>query len=121
MPDKSIQHLQTAAQAIFDKKGINILVLDVKETSELTDFVLIAEGSVDRHVSAMARDLIDSLKKDGERPLYVEGLESGDWVVIDYLNYMIHLFMPGLRDKYQLEELFRDGEIVDLKIDSNSA
>jgi len=111
-----MEKLQLAAQALYDKKGINILALDVKNISSLTDYILIAEGSVDRHVVAMAKEVIETLKKQGEKPIYVEGLQAGDWVVLDYLDYMIHIFMPGLRDKYQLEEMFRDGEIVDLKL-----
>ncbi|MDN3506754.1 MAG: ribosome silencing factor [Simkaniaceae bacterium] len=110
------ENVELAAQTIFDKKGINILALDVKDVSSLTDYVLIAEGNVDRHVVAIAKDVIDVLKNQGERPIYVDGLESGDWVVIDYLDYMIHIFMPGLRDKYQLEEMFRDGKILELNL-----
>lgn len=121
MSEESIKNLNIAAQTIFDKKGMNILALDVKGVSSLTDYVLIAEGSVDRHVIAIAKELLMVLKENGEKPIYIEGLEAGDWVVLDYLDYMIHLFMPGLRDKYQLEELFRDGEIVDLKIEINAS
>lgn len=109
--------LNTIAQTIFDKKGTNILALDVKGVSQLTDYVIIAEGNVDRHVIAIAHDLIGVLKELGCAPLRVEGIKSGDWIVIDGSNYMVHLFMPGLRDKYSLEELFRKGQIVDLKID----
>jgi len=116
MSEEQIKLLTTAAQNIFDKKGMNILAIDVRGVSTLTDYVLIAEGSVDRHVSALASSVIDELKKEGERPFLVEGMETGDWVVIDYLQYMIHLFMPGLREKYRLEELFRDGKIVDIEI-----
>lgn len=108
--------LNCAAQAIFDKKGINILALDVHGISNLTDYVLIAEGNVDRHVIALANEVIDTLEKEGEHPIHVEGLDTGDWVVIDYLDYMIHIFQPGLRDKYRLEEIFRDGEIIDLNL-----
>lgn len=111
-----MKHLQQAAQVLFDKKGMNLLAIDVQGVSALTDYVLIAEGSVDRHVIAMAHELIAVLKKDGERAIYVEGLETGDWVVLDYLDYMIHLFAPGWRDKYRLEELFKQGKLVDLKI-----
>lgn len=117
MPKDQKQILTKAAQIIFDKKGFNILALDVREVSSLTDYVLIAEGSVDRHVIAIANDLLDELEELGEKPSYVEGKHSGDWVVLDYLDYMIHLFMPGLRDKYQLEQLFRDGKIIDLEIE----
>lgn len=112
--------LNLIAQAIYDKKGFNILALDLRKISTLTDFVIIAEGNVDRHVSAIAGAITDALKKIGETPVYVEGLESGDWIVLDYIQVMIHLFSPGLRDKYQLEKLWGEGEIVDLTIATTS-
>ncbi len=111
--------LDTIAQAIFDKKGINILVLDLRGISTITDFVVIAEGNVDRHVIAIGHAVEQSLKERGIRPVYVEGMQSGDWVVLDYLHVMVHLFMPGLRDKYQLETLWKAGKIVDVHIDVN--
>jgi ribosome-associated protein len=113
-------YLNAIAQAIFDKKGSNILALDVHGISSLTDFVVIAEGNIDKHVTAIAKAVIDHLEKLGQTPLYVEGMQTGDWVVIDYLNIMVHIFMPGLRDKYQLEQLWREGQIVDLQIDISS-
>lgn len=120
MSGDPLEMLRKAAQIIFDKKGSNILALDVRGVSSLTDYILIAEGNVDRHVSAMAQDLIKTFKEEGEKPLYVEGLASGEWVVIDYLDYMVHLFTSGMRDKYRLEELFQEGEVVDLKIETLS-
>ncbi len=110
-------YLDVIAQAIFDKKGVNILCLDVHEISSLTDYVLIAEGNVDKHVTAIAHSIMDAMRELGVRPIYVEGLKHGDWVVIDYLHIMVHLFMPGFREKYQLEQLWREGKIVDVKID----
>ena len=115
--NNSIFYLNTIAQAIFDKKGFNILALDVRGVSTLTDYVLIAEGNVDKHVKTIAGSIIASMEALGQAPSYVEGTKSGDWVVIDFLHIMVHLFMPGLRDKYQLEQLYREGEIVDLQID----
>lgn len=111
------QILNVIAQTIYDKKGINTLALDVQGISNLTDFVLIAEGNVDKHVIAIAAAIVDSLKKMGIQPYSTEGMKSGDWIVIDCLDIMVHLFMPGLRDKYQLEELWRAGKIVDMQID----
>ncbi|NGX45446.1 MAG: Ribosomal silencing factor RsfS [Chlamydiae bacterium] len=113
----SKESLDLVAQTIFDKKGFNILALDVRGVTSLTDYILIAEGSVDRHVVAIAKEIIAVLKEKGEKPLSSEGLQTGDWIVLDYLNFMIHLFMPGIRDKYCLEELFREGEVVELNID----
>jgi ribosome-associated protein len=108
--------LNTIAQAIYDKKGINILALDVSGISTLTDYVLIAEGNVDKHVIAISKAILDTLLEMGIRAFSTEGIKSGDWVVLDFFHIMVHLFMPGLRDKYQLEELWRDGRIIDLQI-----
>lgn len=106
--------LNLIGQILFDKKGINILALDVRGISTLTDYFIIGEGNVDKHVTALAKAVMEALKKEGESPIHVEGLESGDWVVIDYLEVVIHLFKPGLREKYRLEELWKNGEVVDL-------
>jgi ribosome-associated protein len=108
--------LETIAQTIFDKKGINILALDVRGVSSLTDYVLIAEGMVDRHVIALAHEILQTMKQQGEMPLNSEGMQHGDWVVLDFGGYMVHLFMPGMRDKYKLEELYRQAKIVNLHI-----
>ena len=111
--------LNRIAQAIFDKKGMNILGLDVRGVSSMTDFVIIAEGNVDRHVVAIAQAVLDVLKQEGQQPIHVEGLQTGDWVVIDFLDIMVHLFMPGLREKYRLEDLWKDGQLLDLTIDTS--
>ena len=108
--------LNKIAQAIYDKKGFNILALDVRGLSSITDFVVIAEGNVDRHVIAIARAIEAELKKMGEIPFCVEGADEGDWVVVDYSSIMVHLFQPGLREKYQLESLWNEAKIVDLEI-----
>ncbi len=110
--------LNKIAQVIFDKKGMNILGLDVRGVSSLTDFVIIAEGNVDRHVSAIGHAVIDALREEGIKPIHTEGLQEGDWVVIDVLDMMVHLFMPGLREKYRLEDLWKNGQILELHIDT---
>jgi len=110
--------LNSIAQVIFDKKGSNILALDLRGVSTITDYVVIAEGNVDRHVIAIASAIEQTLTEQGIKPVHVEGLQTGDWVVLDYLQIMVHLFMPGLRDKYQLEQLWREGEIIDLQIET---
>jgi ribosome-associated protein len=119
MDSKAIINL--IAQAIYDKKGINILALDVQGISTLTDYVIIAEGNVDRHVMGIANAILDVLDEKGVKVHHVEGLKEGDWVVLDFLNVMVHLFMPGLRDKYRLEELWKEGKILDVEIDTTSS
>lgn len=108
--------LDAIAQTIFDKKGSNILGLDLRGLSTITDFVIIAEGNVDRHVVAIAQAIEEELKLKGRRPAHVEGLAYGDWVVLDYIDIMVHIFMPGLRERYRLEQLWKEGQIVDLDI-----
>ena len=105
------------AQVIYDKKWMNILALDVNGISSIADYVIIAEGNVDRHVAAIGRSIIDDLNTRNIAVFHTEGLKSGDWVVLDYSGIMVHLFMPGLREKYCLERLWRDSKIVDLAID----
>jgi ribosome-associated protein len=108
--------LNIISQSIYDKKGFNILALDVKGISSFCDYVVIAEGNVERHIKAIADEIIYNMKKVKENPSHVEGMQEADWVVIDYLNIIVHLFKPGLRHTYNLEELFNDAKIIDLKI-----
>lgn len=110
--------INQAAQAIYDKKGMNILVIDVKGVSSMTDYFMIAEGTVDRHVKALSQNIIDELSLQGLNPLYVEGQQEGDWVVVDYSDFIIHLFIPELREKYSLEQIWKKGKIVDVQIDT---
>lgn len=103
------------AQAIYDKKGMNTIAIDVRGISTITDFIVIAEGNVDRHVIAIAKNIEKELLEAKEgHPAYVEGMQNGDWVVLDYINVMVHLFVPGLREKYQLERLWSQGKILEL-------
>jgi len=108
-------------QTIYDKKGTNIVALDVRGISSITDFVIIADGNVDRHVIALANELQDLMKKEGERPIHVEGKQSGDWIVLDYFQVVIHLLLPEMRQKYQLERLWPEAKVVDLDLTSKVA
>jgi len=113
-----IKELNRIAQAIYDKKGFNILVLDVRKICTMTDFFIIAEGTVDRHVKALSHTIYDELAAKGRKPLHVEGQQEGDWIVLDYSDFVIHLFVPELREKYALETLWDEGHVVDVKIDT---
>lgn len=108
--------LDSIAQAIFDKKGENILALDVRGISTMTDYFVIAEGSVDRHVKALSLAVTDKLEEEGISPLHVEGMQTGDWIVLDYGYVVVHLLMQELREKYALEELWKSSRIVNLNI-----
>ena len=115
----SFAFLNLIAQTIYDKKGFNILVIDLRGVSTLADYFVIAEGNIDRHIAAIADELLDVLKKEGEEVVFTEGLRGvgSGWIVLDYLHTIIHLFTPELRGKYALEEVWKDGKIVDTVID----
>lgn len=113
----SREFLNLIAQTLYEKKGANILGLDIREISSLTDFFVIAEGGVDRHVKALADAIREEALKHGIHPIMSEGEEAGDWCVLDFGEVIVHLFVPLLRQKYALEELWSEGKIVDLKIE----
>lgn len=117
MSKNPIETLNQIAQVVYDKKGFNILAVDVQGLSSITDYILIAEGNVDRHVSSIARAVVDELHEKGEKLVHSEGLKTGDWIVLDFGEVMVHIFSPNLREKYSLERLWQECKIVDLDID----
>ncbi|MCB1072575.1 MAG: ribosome silencing factor [Chlamydiia bacterium] len=116
MTDKRENSVREIAQTLFDKKGSNIIAIDVKGISSITDYVIIADGNVDRHVIALAKEVEDIMRDAGEKPAHVEGMQNGDWIVLDYFQVVIHLFVPEMREKYQLERLWPDGKVIDLSL-----
>lgn len=108
--------LEQIAQTLFDKKGFNILVLDVSSFSTMADSYIIAEGNVERHVKALAKELIDVLAETG-KVLYHMDAASPDWIVLDFGDVVVHLMTPETRERYSLEELWREAKIVDVNIE----
>ena len=97
-----------AAELALERKAIDVMALDLRGISSATDFFVIATGSSDVQVKAIAEHVIEELKKEDSRPLHVEGLEGGRWVLIDYVDFVVHVFHPQAREFYQLEVLWGD-------------
>jgi ribosome-associated protein len=97
-----------AVDLLFDRKALEVTLLDLRGISSATDYFLIASGTSDTHVGAIADNVIEELKKDGVRPLNVEGERQGRWVLIDYFDFVVHVFHPTARAFYQLERLWGD-------------
>jgi ribosome-associated protein len=97
-------------QSIIDladsKKADNIVTLNVAKKSSIADHFLICEGQSERQVQTIADEIIDNLKKQGVRPLRVDGLEEKKWIVIDYGDVIVHVFLPEIRQIFKLEELW---------------
>lgn len=98
-----------------DRKARDLTVLDLRGLSGATDFFVIATGTSDIHVRGVAEYIIDELKKGDVRPDHVEGLRSGRWVLIDYIDFVVHVFHPAARDFYQLETLWGDAPALSLE------
>jgi ribosome-associated protein len=107
-----LAQVQRAAALCLDLKANHVVMLDLDKVSNATDFFLIASGNSDTHVRAIAEHVMDEMKKEGVRAHHVEGLAQGRWVLIDYVDFVVHVFHPTLRDFYQLERLWGDARIV---------
>ena len=100
--------LAKAADLALDRKAGTPTVLDLRGISGATDWFLVVTGNSDTHVRAIADHIIEEMKKAGSAPDHVEGLRAGRWVLIDYIDFVIHVFHPEARAFYQLERLWGD-------------
>lgn len=116
---QSIERAQLCANHILDKKAFNVRILDVREISSLTDFLVLASGSSDRQVKAAAESVNLGLKKDYDtRPIGIEGMNDGRWVLIDYGDVMVHVFHEPVRLFYDLDGLWCDAKEIPLPEES---
>lgn len=100
--------LERAAALALERKADDVLGLDLQGISTATDYFLLATGKSDIQVQAIAEHVIDELKKESLRPSHVEGLQDGRWILVDYFDFVVHVFHPAVREFYQLEALWGD-------------
>jgi ribosome-associated protein len=100
-----------AVELLFDRKATDVSLLDLREVSSATDYFLIASGRSDTHVTAIADHVVDELKREGVRPAGIEGMRGGRWVLVDYVDFVVHVFHPDTREFYQLERLWGDAPL----------
>lgn len=103
---QATQVTRLAVDALNERKGEDIVVLDVRELTDITDYMIVASGRSRRQVTALAEEVILRSKRAGRPPMGVEGLERGEWVLIDLLDSVVHVMQPETRDFYQLEKLW---------------
>jgi ribosome-associated protein len=101
-----------AAELCRDGKANEVVVLNLSRVTDMTDFFVIASGTSDTHVRSVASQVRDALASKGLRAHHVEGLSQGRWVLLDYVDFVVHIFHPALRQFYQLERLWGDAEVV---------
>ena len=97
-----------AAELALERKAHDVLILDLRGISSATDFFVIASGTSDVQVKAIADNVVDELKKERVRPGHLEGLRGARWILLDYVDFVVHVFHPQAREFYQLENLWGD-------------
>ena len=106
--DKENQ-LSEAIEAALDKKAQDAVVLELKEICSFTDYFLICTGTSTRHNQSIADNVAETLKRRGVRPLHIEGYSEGEWILLDYVDFVVHIFSGRSREFYDLERLWRAG------------
>ena len=106
--------VKTAVAAALDKKAIDLVVLDLRRSSAFTDFFIICTGGNVRQVKAIADGIEDALRAKGLTPALTEGYQQGEWILVDYFDFIIHVFAPQRRDFYGLERLWGDAKRVEV-------
>ncbi|MCX7738536.1 MAG: ribosome silencing factor [Hydrogenothermaceae bacterium] len=102
-------------QKAKDKKGENIVTIEIGKISPIADYMLILSGNATIHTKAICDYIIEELKKEGVVPLHLEGYNEGRWIAIDYGDVMVNIFLPEVRDYYKLEWLWSDAPRIELE------
>ena len=108
------QAVAAAARAALEKKGEDLVVLDLRPTADFTDFFLLVTGSNQRQLVAIADAVLNDLRASGRRPAHVEGYPRGEWILLDYESFVVHVFTPRTRAFYDLERLWGGAKRLEL-------
>ena len=109
-----------AARAALDKKAVDLTVLDVQGVSTVTDYFLVCSGRSAPHVKTIADAIREELKTDGVRPLHAEGQAESGWVLLDYGDVLMHVFLEDTRTYYALERLWGDAPSLSVSGDDSA-
>ena len=107
--------IDVAIGAAEDKKAVDLIVLDLRKAAGFTDFFVIASGTNPRQVRAIADAVMESLAADGAKPAHVEGYDRSEWILIDYFDFIVHVFAPETRMFYGLERLWGNAERMEIE------
>lgn len=102
------------AKAISIKKGLNIKLIEIGDISSLADYMVIATGTSSTHVKAIADEVEYQLDEAGISVSHIEGYRSNSWILLDYVDVIVHIFSDEAREFYDLERLWQDGKEIDI-------
>ena len=109
------EEVKLALHCASEKKASNLVVIDLREIASFTEFFIVASGGNQRQVQAISDEINEQLKKElNSRPVRIEGYSSGEWVLLDYGDFIVHVFEKNAREFYDLERLWRDAKRVDI-------
>ena len=100
--------LEAIIESVGNAKGLNISVLDVKEATDMTDFIVIVTGSSNRHVKSIMRTVVDELRDASMKPIGLEGEQYAQWILIDYNDVIVNVMLAETREFYDLESLWEE-------------
>ena len=109
-----LEQVKLAARCADEKKASDIVVLRLSAITEFTDYFVICSGSSTKQTQTIADEVVDQLKAFKVRPLHTEGYSTGEWILVDYGIFVVHVFTEKSRQFYDLERLWRDAERVDV-------
>jgi ribosome-associated protein len=103
-----------AVRAALDKKALDVVVLDLRQTPAFTDFFVLCSGQNQRQVKAIADAVEEALRTAKVRPAHVEGYDRAEWVLMDFFSFIVHVFTPQTREFYSLERLWGDAQRIEV-------
>jgi ribosome-associated protein len=116
-PDQAVM---VAAQVASDRKATELVLLDLREVASFTDYFLLCTGASGRQVQAVADAIEKRLSESGKRPLHTEGYSNAEWILLDYGDFLVHVFSTAARRFYDLERLWRDAKRVEIADEQKS-
>ncbi len=111
MAKKALETARKAGQAALAKRGFDVRILKMDKISSICDYFVIVSGDADVHVKAISNAVYDALIDEGLKPFHKEGMDTGNWVLLDYIDVVVHVFREPVRTFYALEKLWGDAPI----------
>jgi ribosome-associated protein len=112
------QQIDRAVRAAEDKQATDLVVLDLRKAAGFTDFFVICSGGNSRQIRAIADGVMEALAAEGTKPAHVEGYDRSEWVLLDYFDFIVHVFGPDMRLFYSLERLWGNAERIEIPPDT---
>lgn len=110
----TLEQAKETAKILSEKKGFDIKVIEISDVSVIADYMVIATGNSSTHVKALADEVEEQLDDMGISVSHIEGYRSNSWILLDYIDIIVHVFSNEAREYYDLERLWEDGKVIDI-------